>query len=294
MAIDNQSEKKIDTRAQVITPENIAFEYALAGPFLRLPAFLFDLAFRVFVFVGLIFLLSLFSAFAPVGTGLIATVFLILLFFFLSWFYGIFCETRFNGRTFGKMVFKLRTISTDGRPINASQAALRNFLRLADMGVLLPLQILSSEAAPAFVIPTMSLGLIAMFLSRRFQRIGDMAAGTMVVVEGGQLKPWNLAPEDARAFGLSEMIPANFVASRALATTVGLYMENRKRLSGPRRDEIASHVSSQLLPEFGMLPDTGPDLLMCALYTRIFMSEQQREEGMARFRQSAPHVAGRV
>lgn len=281
----HQVDEKLDCHARVVTPENIAFEYALAGPFQRLPAFIFDLAVRVAFFIAVIFVMFFFSIVVPFG-GFFAGVLLTLLFFFLSWFYGIYFETRFNGRTLGKMVFKLRVISTDGRPINASQAALRNLLRLADMCIMLPLQIFSTEAAPAYVIPTLSLGMLAMTLSSRFQRIGDLAAGTMVVSEKSHSKPWNLQPDDLRAFGLAEMIPANFSISSAMATTIGLYMENRKRLSGPRRDEVARHVAKPLIERFEMLPDTGPDLLMCALYTRVFMSETQREQGLSLFRKN--------
>lgn len=275
---------KLDCFVRVITPENIEFEYALAGPFQRLPAFLFDLVVRGVVLVGLLVVLGIVLSWAPLGTAFLA-ILTSLLFFFMSWFYGIFFETRFNGRTLGKMVFKLRVISVDGRPINAVQAALRNLLRLADMGVLVSLQIFDSEAPPAFVIPTMIIGLVAMTFTPRMQRIGDLAAGTMVVSEQRRRSPWNLQPEDLRAFGLAELIPVNYQVSSSMAQTIGLYMENRKRLSPLRRNEVAKHLSLPLIREFELLPDTSPDLLLCALYVRIYLSEQQREQGRARMRQ---------
>ncbi|MFK7736774.1 MAG: RDD family protein [Pirellulaceae bacterium] len=275
---------KIDCRVRVVTPENIAFEYALAGPFQRLPAFALDLLVRVAFFIAVAIFLGIVGSFLPFGGGTIATVVIFLLFFFLSWFYGIFFETRFNGRTLGKMVFKLRVISTDGRPINAPQAALRNMLRLADMCIMLPLQIFSVEAPAAFVIPTFSFGLIAMVLTRRFQRVGDVVAKTMVISERTQSRPWRLKPNDVRAFGLAEMIPANFAASPSLTKTIGLYMENRKRLSPGRLDELASHITKPLIEKFGFLPDTGPDLLMTALYTRVFLPENERDDGLQQYR----------
>lgn len=275
---------KIDCRARVVTPENIAFEYALAGPFQRLPAFVLDLLVRVIFFIAVAIFLSFVGIWLPVGGGTIVTVVLFLLFFFLSWFYGIFFETRFNGRTLGKMAFKLRVISTDGRPINAPQAALRNMLRLADMCIMLPLQIVSVEAPAAFIIPTFSFGLIAMVLTSRFQRLGDVVAKTMVISERTQSRPWRLKPNDVRAFGLAEMIPANFCASPSLTKTIGLYMENRKRLSPGRLDELASHITKPLIEKFSLLPDTGPDLLMTALYTRVFLPENEREAGLQQYR----------
>ncbi len=273
----------IDCRARVITPENIAFEYRLAGPFQRLPAFVFDFIARCALFVGLLVVAGVLSAWIPMGgtlTGMLA----VLLFFFLSWFYGIFFETQFNGRTLGKMLFGLRSISTDGRPINAVQAALRNLLRAGDMGVFLSLQVFDPEAPPAYLIPTFSIGLVVMLLSPGLQRIGDLAAGTMVIVEGSRREPSKFVPEDPRAFGLAELIPATFRVNHSLAQTIGLYMENRARLGHARRTEIAKHLAVPLIRQLDLMPDTSPDLLLCALYVRTYMSEAQRAAGRQRMR----------
>lgn len=275
--------EKIDCYVRVITPENIEFEYALAGPFQRLPAFLFDVGIRIIVFVGMLFIGGMVLSAVPIGSSLVSVLGL-LTYFLFSWFYGVFFETRFNGRTLGKMVFKLRAISTDGRPINASQAALRNLLRLADMNVLLSMQIFSPESPPFYVIPTMLVGLVSMTLTKRMQRIGDLAAGTMVVSEQPRQSPWNIQPEDLRAFGLAELIPANFQPSRTLAKTIGLFMENRKRLNPVRRNDVARHLADPLIRQFDLLPDTSPDLLLCALYVRTFLSDKQRQQGRQRMR----------
>ncbi len=279
--------KKLDCFARVITPENIEFEYALAGPFQRLPAFIFDFFIRAVVFFGLLILVAVLTSWLPLGQ-IVVTILALLMFFLFSWFYGIFFETRYNGRTLGKMLFKLRVISVDGRPINAVQAALRNFLRLADMSLMLSLQVFDPEAPPAYVIPTMLVGLISMTLTPRMQRVGDLAAGTIVISEGKHHSPWNHQPEDLRAFGLAELIPATFQVNSSLAQTIGLYMENRKRLSTMRRHEIAKHLAEPLIREFELLPDTSPDLLMCALYVRVYLSEEQRAQGRERMRQTTP------
>ena len=281
---------KLDCYVSVITPENIEFDYALAGPFQRLPAFLFDLLIRF----SLLFVIGVASAillgWLPFN-GALTTVITILLFFALRWFYGIFFETRFNGRTPGKMIFMLRVISVDGRPINGVQAALRNMLRLADMGVLLSFQIFDNEAPPRYAIPTMIVGLNAMASTRRLQRIGDLAAGTMVVSENSRRSPWVIRPDDARAFGLADLVPATFQPSNSLAQTIALYMENRKRLSPMRRNEIARHIALPLIRRFELLPDTSPDLLLCALYVRVYLPEDQREIGRQRMKQLGPAFA---
>lgn len=277
------STEKLDCFTRVITPENIEFEYALAGPFQRLPAFVFDFFVRATAFIGLMIMGGILTSWMPIN-GVVLVVGGFLLFFALSWFYGIFMETRFNGRTFGKMVFKLRVISVDGRPINGVQAALRNLLRLADMGVLLSFQIFDNSAPPRYMIPTLLVGLVAMTLTTRLQRIGDLAAGTMVISEGHRKGLWNLQPEDLRVFGLAELIPRTYRVSNSLAQTVALYMENRRRLAPLRRNEVARHLAGPLIRTFDLLPDTSPDLLLCALYVNTYMSEDQREDGRQRLK----------
>ena len=284
----------IDCRTRVITPENIEFQYDLAGPFQRLPAFLFDWALRVAVFAIAWVSLGMLAWMFPIS-GALMMIILFLGFFVLSWLYGIVFETWFNGRTPGKMLFKLRVLSVDGRPINALQAATRNLLRLADMCLLLPLQVLSADAPMVYVIPTMLVGLIAMTLTPRMQRLGDLAAGTMVISEMAARAPRTTQPEDPRTYGLADLIPADFQADFRLARTIGEYMENRQRLSPARRNELCKHLAVPMLNQFGMMPDTSFDLLMCALYVRIFMSAEQREAGQARWRDAmhAGQVAAR-
>jgi uncharacterized RDD family membrane protein YckC len=276
--------KKLDCSVRVITPENIEFEYELAGPFQRLPAFAFDIAVRIAVFLTGMFILSIATTWLGIAGGLVTAVIGFLGFFLFSWFYGIYFETRYNGRTLGKMVFKLRVISVDGRPINGIQAGLRNLLRPADMALPLSIQIFDPEAQAVSLIPTFIVGFVAMLLTQRYQRLGDLAAGTMVISEHRKRSPWNMQPEDLRAFGLSELLPATFPISSSLAQTTGLYMENRLRLSPARRTEVAKHVACPLIKKFDLLPDTSPDLFLCALYVRIFLSEGQQAQGKERLR----------
>jgi uncharacterized RDD family membrane protein YckC len=257
--------EKLDCLVRVVTPENVEFEYALAGPFQRVPAYLFDLLIQFVAFFGVLFIAMFYSAFVPFA-GTLSTIGMFLLFFVMYWFYGVYFEVVFNGRTLGKMLFKLRVISTDGRPINGMQAALRNLLRFADM------------------FPTPITGLICMTITSRFQRIGDLAAGTMVIVDRARRPPWDLQPDDPRAFGLAELIPPSFVANYTMTQSIGMYMENRRKLPMTRRLEVARHLAGPLMKKFEMLPDTSPDLLLSALFVRIFMSEQQQATGRDQMR----------
>ncbi len=87
--------------------------------------------------------------------------------FVLTWGYGAFCEGVFNGQTPGKRALGVRVVSERGVPITAAQAVLRNLAGALD------------GPLPFVYLP----GLASMLLSRKFQRLGDLAAGTMVVVE---------------------------------------------------------------------------------------------------------------
>ncbi len=96
--------------------------------------------------------------------------------FLLLWFYGAFFETYWNGQTPGKWACKIRVISVDGRPVNTFQAVVRNLLRPADFAPMLSIELFSSELPPAYIIPTFLVSFMCMLLTKRFQRLGDLAA----------------------------------------------------------------------------------------------------------------------
>ena len=116
----------------------------------------------------------------------------LLLFFVIYWFYGVLFETFMNGQTPGKYVLGLRVLTDSGQPINGMQATLRNLLRAADL--LVPL-----------------VGLIVMTLNRKYQRLGDLVAGTIVVVEERQWLTGVAKLDDPRAIQLAAYLPPNFV-----------------------------------------------------------------------------------
>lgn len=267
------SQNAIDLTAVITTPENIQFEYRIAGPFRRLPALLLDFAIRVIFFV-LVGFLSLVIGVSVPFSGPVITLLFMIFWFGMEWFYGLFFEAYWNGQTPGKYLTQIRVISIDGRPINIYQATVRNFLRLADIAPMVSLEMFSPDAPPAYMIPTFLVSLICMSLTTRFQRLGDIAAGTMVIVNERSWAPANVKLEDPRIVSLSEFIPANFRMSSTLAKAVALYAERRSRIPVPRRVELAMHLAKPLLKRFNFREDTSPDLLLCALYYREFVSKQ--------------------
>lgn len=260
MPIEN-NRPPIDLIARIQTPENIEFQYRLAGPFRRFPPFCIDVVIRGMIIFAVWFLFGLLGAllFGPSGFGasMDLVVFLLVVFqFFLQWFYGAFFEAYWNGQTPGKWLCGLRVISVDGRPINISQAIVRNLLRSADL------------------FPTGIVGMVSMTVTQRFQRLGDLAAGTMVVENQVSWVPPNVKFEDPRVPSLAEHIPADFRLSATLAKAIALYVERRIRIPIGRRAELANYIAMPLFRKFGFREDTSSDLLLCAIYYREFIARE--------------------
>lgn len=265
-----------DTTIAIVTPENIAFDYELAGPFRRVPAYAIDVVVRWSMILLIGSVLSLIAlacgltiGLQGIGGLLVAT--LLLAYFLISWFYGTFMEAYYNGRTVGKWATGLRVISVDGRPINGTQAMLRNLLRIADMAPIISIGFFLEDFPPLFAVPTCVIGAVSMICTERMQRVGDLAAGTMVVIDE---RAWRLPlskVEDPRVPALASFIPRNYRVTRGMAKTLAIYCERRAYLTPARRREIALHLTQPLVEQFEFRPDIDPDLLMVALYHYTFL-----------------------
>lgn len=96
---------QLDTYIQIVTPENIAFQYRVAGPFRRLPAYLIDLAIRLGVAIG--GTLTAMWGFGAAGIGDVGFGLAMCLWFLLAWFYGGLFESLWNGQTPGKRLMRI-------------------------------------------------------------------------------------------------------------------------------------------------------------------------------------------
>ncbi|WP_166821771.1 RDD family protein [Thalassoroseus pseudoceratinae] len=181
---DKQSSVSLALELQ--TPENIVLSYQLAGPASRCAAFLIDGLVRGGILIALMILSFLLADYLPgTSTGL-----MLLTLFFLDWGYFTISEGLFRGRTIGKRAMGLRVIHEHGHPVTFWGAMLRNFLRVVD-GV--PLSVFyfgtgMDISVGLQFIPVYGPALVTMILSPKLQRIGDFAAGTVVISERfGQL-----------------------------------------------------------------------------------------------------------
>jgi uncharacterized RDD family membrane protein YckC len=142
------------------TPEGIVFSQLLAGPVTRFFAWFIDLTCigvlgsMLGTLLGVLGLLSPNIAMALSALG----------YFFISIGYGIFFEWAWRGQTVGKRVFRLRVVDAEGMRLQFDQVVTRNLLRFVDM-------------LPAFYF----VGGVACWVNRKCQRLGDVAANTIVI-----------------------------------------------------------------------------------------------------------------
>ncbi|CAN5907996.1 RDD family protein [soil metagenome] len=249
-SLSEQTDAPLDTTVRLVTPERITFQYPLAGPFRRASAYLVDLGVMfLLVILGLIVSLVL-----ALGTEASLGLFLAFL-FVLRFGYGALFEGLFNGQTPGKWVLGIRVVSAEGIPITGAQAFLRNLLWAFD------------GFWPFAYLPAIA----SMLLTRRFQRLGDLAAGTMVVVEQ-RLGKWDLTrPEGKEIEALLPWLPVRIDAGPELSRALSDYVKHRKRFSPARREEMASHLARPAKERYQLPPRATSDAVVCALYHRVFL-----------------------
>lgn len=218
--------ERIDTLQAIELAEGVEVRLRVAGPLLRGMALAIDLSIQVagLVVVGMLLTLTGFAMGFMVAGGLMQ-----LAWFFTWWWYAVLFEAGKWGATPGKKMLGLRVVQTSGAPVTFSQAVLRNFLRVAD-------------GMPCFGglivgLPTMGFGLATCLATRRFQRLGDLAAGTLVIYDKLPQEPAVPAPPPmAAAMPHVALRPEEARAVSAFRERAGLWSEER-------RAEIADHAA---------------------------------------------------
>jgi len=142
------------------TPEGIVFSLPLAGPVSRFLAWTVDV---VCIMTAAELLGRVMNAVGAINKGLAEATYVIA-YFVISIGYGIALEWFWRGQTLGKRVLRLRVMDEQALRLEFSQIVVRNLLRFVDL-------------LPALYM----VGGMACVLSRKFQRLGDLAANTIVV-----------------------------------------------------------------------------------------------------------------
>ncbi len=173
---------------RVDTPENIIFSYEVAGIGSRFLAALIDTV-LIGVLLAVAYMTTAAFLVTSAGQSLVARIArswiiaaYILLSFAIFWVYYIFFELIWNGQSLGKRAVGLRVIRTDGTPVTVVDSVVRNIVRLVDF-------------LPVYY----GVGVIVMFVNSQARRLGDLAAGTVVVKERREVTLAHLAQSAARA-----------------------------------------------------------------------------------------------
>ena len=157
----------------VATPERVSFDYQVAGLGTRAIAQLLDLLILSAILVALFFA-GLFVGIV-LDSGVVANLMWILGSFVVIFGYFWVSEAMWSGQTIGKKAFRLRAVGDRGEPLTLIQAGIRNVVRVVD-----------------FLPYGYGVGLIVLFINGKGKRLGDLAAGTVVVKDSDHVWLWQL------------------------------------------------------------------------------------------------------
>jgi len=194
----------LDTRYRVEIPGGIHLEAQVVGPIPRSFAFLIDQVIQMIAIAAMSF------AAIPLGVGGIGGGFFLIFLFVVELF-----ELLMRGQTPGKKVLGIAVVNDDLSPVTLGTSLVRNLLRTVDF---LPLFYLG--------------GVITMLCNRRFQRLGDLAAGTLVIS--------STSANRAAAVVDVEPLAPSIQLSRTEQTTLVEFLQRSAQISQPRQQELAS------------------------------------------------------
>jgi uncharacterized RDD family membrane protein YckC len=196
----------LDTAHEVPTPEGIDIALRPAGPIARASAWLIDLLVRL----GVLLLIQIVAALL----GKFGIAIMLLSLFFLEWLFPAWCEVHWGGATPGKKALGLVVVHDDGTPVRWPAALTRNLLRVVDF-------------LPMFYL----FGFAAMSANRDFKRLGDFAAGTLVVYRPAPGGAHNVP----QATAIAPTLPLSLAEQRAVLD----FAERSSTLTPERAAELA-------------------------------------------------------
>jgi uncharacterized RDD family membrane protein YckC len=227
-----------DTDLVVATPERVSFDYQVAGLGTRAIAQVLDLLIVSGILIAVYFVAVAVSLVQSVTGQLIAIFGSFVVIFGYFWV----SEALWSGQTVGKKAFRLRAVGDRGEPLTFAQAGIRNIVRIVD-----------------FLPYGYGVGLIALFVNGKGKRLGDLAAGTIVVKDSDHVWLWQLPgaraplappgapPPPPTPFAAAS--PAELILRRLdpdLRRFVTSYARRRPQLSLDVRVQLAGQVQPSL------------------------------------------------
>ena len=216
-----------DDRVTIATPEGVDLTLMLAGAGSRFASALVDILVQGAIIVAVTIVVAV-AGLGGYGAAVVAIVSFVVVFG-----YDVSFEVLASGRTPGKRVNGLRVVRTGGQPVDLLTSVIRNLLRIVDF---LPFSYL--------------LGIVSILVTSRNQRLGDLAAGTLVVRERkegrlGVRPPFvPAAPDSSPALDVSAITAEELIAVRS-------YLGRRHELSDAVRRQLAHTLAERLRPKVG-------------------------------------------
>lgn len=203
----------LDTIYTIETPEGVELHLKLAGPMIRARAWAIDFFIRALIYIPLGYTFYFLDYF---GVGL-----LFLMIFILEWIYPIFFEIYFAGATPGKIFSKIKVIQDSGAPVDWTAAFIRNLLRAVDF-------------LPFFY----GFGLLTTLCAPHFKRLGDLAAGTLVVYNETSWQPLTI-PE-------ASPHPLPYLLNLEEQLAIVNFAARSQTLSAERQEELAQLLNDMI------------------------------------------------
>jgi uncharacterized RDD family membrane protein YckC len=163
-----------DSDLVIATPERVSFDYQVAGLGTRAIAQLLDLLIVTGILIAMFFVA--FAAGRMTSSDTVANLIIIIGSFIVIFGYFWISEALWSGQTVGKKAFRLRAVGDRGEPLTFLQAGIRNVVRIVD-----------------FLPYGYGVGLVVLFANGKGKRLGDLAAGTIVVKDSDHIWLWQLA-----------------------------------------------------------------------------------------------------
>ena len=238
----------MSTSGRTVTPEAVTISLDVAGLGSRMIASLIDSSIQLAIAVPIVLGIG-----AGNLSGSVELVVLSLILFLLFWGYYPIFELIWQGQTPGKRAQRLRVIRTDGQPAGGAAIMVRNLIRILDV----------------FLLPF--LAVISMIVTARAQRLGDLAAGTLVVREARFTAPRSVASAtrpDLPAVDATGLSERDYDVIRS-------FLARRGSLDPTARWQLAAQLASAIRGRVGSLPDGLADE---TLLEAVAQSYRQRFE----------------
>jgi uncharacterized membrane protein SpoIIM required for sporulation/uncharacterized RDD family membrane protein YckC len=261
---------------EVETPELVVLSYTIAGVGSRAYAALIDYTICFIIVLAADIGISVF--FAKAGglmrsaSASLALSVIVLVQFAVLWGYYVLFEALADGRTPGKRLQRLRVVRDGGYSVTFGASAVRNLMRIVDM-------------QPVLVY---GVGMISVLLSKSGKRLGDMAAGTIVVKEDLVRQPATV--ERPGGFSSASQAPRLYAAlSAAEYDLLERFSQRQRDLDPARRAIFAGQLAERFAPALAEYPGATPAGRLGQLYNveraaRAAGSAARQDTGAARER----------